>query len=138
MRTYPNKHSHIFLGLLVVQLLFAGCSDSFLKPEPKSFFTGQNVFVNKQGYDAAMITLRKNLSLEQTGQKNFLAHQWMASEAGAPYLPGSTDWRLLTPTVEGHQKFVSQINDMFIIVKNANTIISRIDNIEWEKEEDKN
>ena len=128
----------LFSALIIIQIFIAGCSSDFLKPEPKSFFTGDNVFVNKQGYDAALITLRKNLSLEQTGQKNFLAHQWMASEAGAPYLPGSTDWRLLTPTVEGHQKFVSQINDMFVIVKNANTIISRIDNIQWESEQDRN
>ncbi|WP_293933476.1 RagB/SusD family nutrient uptake outer membrane protein [Sphingobacterium sp. UBA6645] len=139
MRTYKHlKQRNIAIFMMLVQLLLIGCSDDFLKPKPKSFFTGQNVFVNKQGYDAALITLRKNLRMEQTGQKNFLAHQWMASEAGSPYLPGSTDWRLLTPTVEGHQKFVSQINEMFVIVKNANTIISRIDNIEWEKESDRN
>ena len=88
MRTYKHlKQRNIAIFMMLVQILLIGCSDDFLKPKPKSFFTGQNVFVNKQGYDAALITLRKNLSMEQTGQKNFLAHQWMASEAGSPYLP---------------------------------------------------
>ncbi len=45
---------------------------------------------------------------------------------------------MLTPTSETNQRFVSQINDIFVVVKNANTVISRIDNIVWKDEAARN
>ncbi len=123
-------------GLMI--LLVLSCSESFLTPEPRSFFSPENVFSSPAGYRSALVTLRKDLAREQTGQKNFMAHQTMASEGGIPWLTGSEDWRLLTPTTEANQRFVSQINDIFIIVKNANTVISRIDEIEWTDEAARN
>lgn len=122
-----------FLGFLTIS-----CGTDFLKPEPRSFFSPENVFLNPAGYDAALATLRKDLTREQTSQKNFMAHQTMGSELGAPNVAGNADWRLLTPTSEASQRFVSQINDIFIIIKNANTIISRIDNIVWNDEKKRN
>ncbi len=116
--------------------LITSCSKSFLAPEPLSFFTPENVFVDPQGYRSLLITMRKDLSREQTGQKNFLAHQWAASEAGVPWL--QMDFTRLTPNSDTYQQFVNQINDIFEMVRNANTIISRIDAIEWTDENDRN
>src|SRR5690606_39650935 len=67
---------------------------------------------------------------------NFMAHQWAASEAGVPWL--QMDFTALTPNSDRYQQFVVQINDIFQMVKNANTIISRIDAIEWSSEADRN
>ncbi|QNL52481.1 RagB/SusD family nutrient uptake outer membrane protein [Olivibacter sp. SDN3] len=117
-------------------VLIGACSKRFLEPEPLSFFTPENVFVDPSGYQALLITMRKDLSREQTGQKNFLAHQWASSEAGVPWL--QMDFTRLTPNSDAYQEFVSQINDIFEMVRNANTIISRIDEIEWESESDRN
>lgn len=116
--------------------VMVSCSDSFLEPEPLSFFTPENLFVNKAGYNSMLIKMRKDLNREQTGQKNFMAHQWAASEAGIPWL--QMDFRALTPNSDMYQQFIIQINDIFQMVKNANTVISRIDNITWDNEADKN
>lgn len=125
-----------FLLIYTLLVLTGACSKSFLEPEPLSFFTPENVFVDKQGYQALLITMRKDLAREQTGQKNFLAHQWAASEAGVPWL--QMDFTRLTPNSDTYQEFVNQINDIFEMVRNANTIISRIDDIEWASETDRN
>jgi len=116
--------------------LMFSCSEKFLEPRPESFFTPENIFVNEGGYQSLLITMRKDLTREQTAQKNFMAHQWAASEAGVPWL--QMDYRALTPNSDQYQQFVNQINDIFQMVKNANTIISRIDEIKWSSEENRN
>lgn len=129
-----NKLFKIAVTFLI--LVSLSCSRSFLEPEPLSFFTPENVFVNEEGFESQLITLRKDLNREHTGQKNFIAHQWAASEAGVPWL--QMDFTRLTPNTDTYQQFVNQINDIFTMVRNANTIISRIDDIEWSDEEIKN
>ncbi|RIH63753.1 RagB/SusD family nutrient uptake outer membrane protein [Mariniphaga sediminis] len=126
---------NIVFSLLLI-LISISCSDDFLKPEPLSFYSPENIFVNREGFESLLITLRKDLRQENTEQKNFLAHQYAASEIGVPWL--QMDFRQLTPTTDQYQQFVNQINTIFSIVKNSNTIISRIDNIEWENESDRN
>lgn len=121
---------------IIAVLLYMSCSKSFLEPKPQSFFTPENVFVNKEGYETLLITMRKDLNREHTGQKNFLAHQWAASEAGIPWL--QMDFTRLTPNTDAYQQFVNQINDIFEMVRNANTIISRIDDIEWSDASERN
>lgn len=124
--------------LLLILQLFTSCSEDFLKPEPLSFLSPDGVLINQQGFDAVLISLRKDLSAEFIGQKNLIAHQFMTSEIGVPWL--QLDYRQLTPTSDQYQQFVNQINTIFAIVKNANVIISRIDNenITWTNEEEKN
>ncbi len=133
MKTINKLYSVLTLG---VALTVSSCSEKFLEPKPQSFFTPENIFVNKEGYQSLIVTMRKDLNREQTGQKNFMAHQWAASEAGVPWL--QLDFRALTPNSDQYQQFVNQINDIFQMVKNANTIISRIDNIKWDNEKDRN
>lgn len=127
----------ISLLLIPGLLIFIGsCSEDFLEPKPQSFFTSENIFVDKAGFEAILVTMRKDLTREQTAQKNFLAHQWAASEAGVPWL--QMDYTNLTPNSDRYQQFVTQINDIFEMVKNANVAISRIEEIEWEEESEKN
>ncbi len=129
---FPSLKAALLCGALMLQ----SCSKDFLEPEPLSFFTPENVFVNKDGYEALLVTMRKDLTREQTAQKNFMAHQSAASESGVPWL--QMDFTMLTPNSDNYQQFVKQINDIFAMVKNANTIISRIDNITWSSEQDRN
>ena len=126
----------IILFTIIFILGILSCSEDFLKPEPLSIYSPENVFTEKSGFEALLVTLRMDMREEHTGQKNFLAHQFMASEIGAPWL--QLDFRQLTPTTDQYQKFVDQINTIFRMVKDANTIISRIDNTEWQNEQDRN
>jgi len=132
------KHNFIFpLLITVFGLTTMFCSKQYLEPDPLSFYSPDNVFIDMDGFESLLITLRKDLNRENTEQKNFIAHQFAASEIGIAWLYRG-DFRQITPTTDQYQQFVNQINTIFSIIKNANTIISRIDNIEWENEEDKN
>ncbi|WP_375583044.1 hypothetical protein [Cyclobacterium xiamenense] len=107
MKRYIN--SLFILPLLVLSTV--ACNEDFLEPQPLSFFTTENVFVDRAGFEALLVTMRKDLTREQTAQKNFMAHQWAASEAGVPWL--QMDFTALTPNSDRYQQFVTQINDIF-------------------------
>lgn len=124
------------ITLLIGLAVQISCTEDFLEPKPQSFFTPENVFVDRAGFEALLITMRKDLTREQTAQKNFMAHQWAASEAGVPWL--QMDFTNLTPNSDRYQQFVVQINDIFEMVKNANVAVSRIDDLEWEGETERN
>ncbi|SHE74766.1 Starch-binding associating with outer membrane [Fodinibius roseus] len=120
-----------------VLLIFMGsCSENFLQPEPKSFFAPENVFLDRSGLEATLVTMKKNLLSEHAGQKDNISHQFHASETGSPLL--QMDYTNLTPSTDRYQQFVNQLNNMFNYVKDANTVITRIDDIEWEDEQSRN
>ncbi|WP_163379950.1 RagB/SusD family nutrient uptake outer membrane protein [Cyclobacterium sp. SYSU L10401] len=131
-----KRHIKLVFILPMLYLVMAACNEDFLEPQPLSFFTTENVFVDRAGYEAVLVTMRKDLTREQTAQKNFMAHQWAASEAGVPWL--QMDFTALTPNSDRYQQFVTQINDIFEMVKNANVVITRIDDLEWVDEADRN
>jgi hypothetical protein len=131
-----KRYIKLAFVLPLLFLVMAACNEDFLDPKPLSFFTTENVFVDRAGYEAVLVTMRKDLTREQTAQKNFMAHQWAASEAGVPWL--QMDFTTLTPNSDRYQRFVIQINDIFEMVKNANVVISRIDDLEWNSQDDRN
>lgn len=131
-----KRYIKLAFVLPLLFLVMAACNEDFLEPKPLSFFTTENVFVDRAGYEAVLVTMRKDLTREQTAQKNFMAHQWAASEAGVPWL--QMDFTTLTPNSDRYQRFVIQINDIFEMVKNANVVISRIDDLEWNSQDDRN
>lgn len=116
----------LILGLAV---FMTSCDDNFLAPEPQSFFAPENVFQNPAGYEAQVVTMRKNLTSENTGNRANMMHEWAMSESGVPLV--QLDSRDLTPSTDRYQNFVGMINDMYTFIKDANVAISRIDDIEW-------
>ncbi len=123
---------------LVWMLIFGtySCSEDFLKPEPLSFFAPENIYVDKAGFEAVLVNMRKALVFEVTESRHLMHQQWNTTEAAAAFV--QLDFTQLTPNSDRYSKFVSQINDMYEFIKNANTVISRIDNIEWDSQEDRN
>src|SRR5687768_15419121 len=63
--------------------LLSGCSKEWLKPEPLSFYAPENLLVDKKGYEAFMITLRKNLRNTAYGELNTIVSEGVFSELGA-------------------------------------------------------
>lgn len=121
--------------IIAVILISSSCSEEFLEPKPKSFFAPENIFVDKTGFESLLVTMRKNLVSEVSGYKHFISHQVAASELGAPLL--QFDFYNLTPSTDRYQQFVNQINTIYRFVKDANVAISRIDDIEWASQEER-
>ncbi len=129
-----------YLKILIVSagvlLLQSSCSEDWLEPKPHSFYTPENVFVDKAGFEALLITMRKNLRTEYTGSMNFTVSEFAASDLAVPLT--QLDFFNLTPNTSRYYKFLSLFTDAYVVIRNANVLISRIDQVEWEKEEDRN
>ncbi|MEX2402894.1 MAG: RagB/SusD family nutrient uptake outer membrane protein [Balneolales bacterium] len=124
------------LILTIFMACAVSCSDTFLEPEPLSFFAPENVYLDQGGMSALLSTMKKNLLSEHNGATDNMSHQWIASEAGSPLL--ALDYFNLSPNTDRYQQFVNQINNMFVYVKDANSVITRIDDIEWDHEDTRN
>ena len=122
------------IGMLIFSTI--SCSDDFLEPEPLSFFAPENIYVDKAGFEALLVNMRKSLVDENTGNRDLMHHQWNTTEVAVPFV--QLDMTQLTPNSDRYSKYVNQINTMYEFIKNANVAISRIDNIEWENQEDRN
>lgn len=131
----------IFLTFVTgVLLLMAACSENFLTPEPRSFFAPENVYVDRAGFEALLVTMQRDLVSEATGQHNPFAVQWKASEAAVSAYNQDFN-QLLLPSGQsgwGGGSWVLPINNWFEYIKNANVVISRIDDIEWEDQQARN
>lgn len=126
---------------LALLVSLSACSDSFLEPEPQSFFSPETVYTDRAGFEALLVTLRRNLAHAEFygGRGNaFNIGQWHESEAGIGIWLMDRD--VLTPSGEGRVAYYQQVSmlpDVYEYVKDANTIIDRIDDIEWESEDDR-
>ncbi len=62
------KRKNIITWILTVSLLFQfSCSEDFLKPEPLSFLSPDNVYINRAGFESALASMRKNLIMDSHG-----------------------------------------------------------------------
>ena len=58
---------NMFLSVTTGLLLLNGCSDSWLEPKPLSFYTPENVYVNAEGFDAALAACERYMRDEFNG-----------------------------------------------------------------------
>lgn len=130
--------NYISLILILLGLIFTltSCSDDWLKPKPKSFFTPDNVYNEAEGFESILITLRKNLKREHTGNYNWISVEFAVSDLGSPW--SQLDFYNLTPSSSRYYPYLTIFTDMYEFVKNANIVVSRIDNIEWDSQEERN
>jgi hypothetical protein len=120
------------LSLLVV----SSCSKDRLKPEPLSFFTPENVFIDEAGFEAGLVTCRKQMNAENHGDLSFIANETSFSDLALPLR--QSDWRKITPSSAIREPVLTFFNSAYGFIKNANTVISRIDDIEWSSENIRN
>ncbi len=115
---------------------FFSCNEDYLKPKPLSFFAPENIFVNEAGFKSVLISMRKNLINEFTGSRGIMHHQYNTTEIAVAHV--QLDFNQLLPGSDRYSQFVSQINKMYEWIKDANVVITRIDNIEWKDQEIRN
>ncbi|MBM1106538.1 RagB/SusD family nutrient uptake outer membrane protein [Aurantibacter crassamenti] len=121
---------------LVMLVMITSCSKDWLDPQPKSFFSPENVYVDKDGFESMLFTLRKALKSENTGYLNSIAAEYSASDLASPW--SQLDFHKLTPNQSQYYPFLDFFTETFGHIKNANVAISRIDDIEWVNQEDRN
>src|SRR5690625_2024488 len=91
------KNFKISVIILLTNLVFISCSKNRLKPEPLSFFTPQNVFVDFNGFDAALTECRKDLNSFYEGEKdNYESYEVMFSDLAIALR--EADYRKITPS----------------------------------------
>jgi hypothetical protein len=124
------------IALILVSLLQVSCNKSWLKPEPLSVLTPENVYVDPAGFQSGLVTLRKNLKNEAYGGRNQFAQEVAASDLAI--VTFQLDFTKLTPNSDKFWKFLTLFNTSYSCIKDANVLISRIDDIKWASDKEKN
>ncbi|MBC8603873.1 RagB/SusD family nutrient uptake outer membrane protein [Parabacteroides acidifaciens] len=119
------------------------CGDDFLEIKPLSIFTPESVYTDKAGFEGVLVNLRKNLRPDFYGQGGGLACELIASDLAisankqqdavhnfdTQVIPTGTG-----STYDFHEIWTRAYNQ----VRNANVILSRINNGKFDSEEIKN
>jgi len=122
--------------LIITILLAVSCSEDRLQPEALSFYTSDNLYTDATGLESILLSLRKDLNKECMGNRNYICNENAASDLGVPMV--QLDFYKLTPNSDRYFKYLSMFTEMYGEIKNANTVISRIDGVEWADEATKN
>ena len=124
------------LIVTIFLLIQTSCSEEWLKPDPLSFYAPENVFLNKAGYVSALITLRKDLKYECYGNRHPFSAEWAYSDLACATV--QADFRKNTPSGSAFFPLLRYFENVYEFIKNANVVVSRIDDIEWDSDEDRN
>lgn len=119
-------------------LFLASCSKSWLKPDPLSFYTPGNVFVDKQGFESALVTCKKVMNAENHGlapDANYISAEFQYSDLAVELR--QSDFTQNTPNTSLRAPILTLFLNAYGYIKNANTIITRIDDIKWDNQGDR-
>ncbi len=127
--------------LLIIVIIISSCTDSdWLDPKPLSFYAPENVYVNEEGFDALLITMRKDIKSEHYHGRSPMVNEYAMSDIGVPGAQSNRvvkDFpRVLTPAGDGgvHNFHNRLFNLAYNSIRSANVLISRVDNVEWKDE----
>ena len=133
------KKINIIIATFLLTLTTLSCSKSWLNPEPLSFYTPENVYQDPQGLAALAVTLKRDLKLEThnmgKGLHNLIM-EFAASDLGSPW--SQLDFYKLTPNNDVYYNFTDMFNFIYESVKNCNVLISKVESVEFQNEEEKN
>ena len=122
--------------LIIISFCIAGllsqmsCSEDWLKPKPLSFFAPENVYVNEAGFEALLVTMRRDLKSETHGNMNYINAEWSYSDMAIAFTQPDYATQL-TPDVSKYYPYLTIFNQAYKNIRNANTLITRIDDIIW-------
>ena len=142
-----DKRTIALLALLVAApLLLVGCGETFLEPEPKSFFAPENTFTKKAGLQGTLNNLNVTLAREYYGSTPELATEYMYTDLAVPSESRSSRQpydveQEIIPTNVSQTHF--HVGDYWERAYNgityANIIISNINRVtDWTSEEERN
>ncbi|MCW0484550.1 RagB/SusD family nutrient uptake outer membrane protein [Gaoshiqia sediminis] len=127
-------------------VLLGSCSESFLEPQPLSFYAPENVLVDENGLQAvldnALIKLRDEYC---TDQAPFMVNMKYSDLAVDGSTDKATPWqdlnKQMTPDGQNNHFAYTRIgwywDESYRIIKDCNTVITRIDQAEFSSEASK-
>lgn len=142
-----HKRTIAPLALLVAApLLLVGCGETFLEPEPKSFFAPENTFTQKAGLQGVLNNLNVTLAREYYGASPELMTEYMYTDLAVPSESRSTVQpydvaQEIIPTNVSQDNY--HVGDYWERAYNgityANIIVSNIDQVtDWSSETERN
>lgn len=129
---------HVIIGTAILLGISGGCKESWLEPDPLSFFEPGNTFTTKEGLQAALTTCERNIRYTWYGDGAPIITELIFSEVA---VEGTTDKtgpaqdlnKLITPTAQLNSADANKIGwfwyEGYKGIKYANTVISRVGTI---------
>lgn len=132
------RNSYIKILLIGIALVFTGCEEDWLEPEPLSFYSPENAFNSPDGLDAAL--LRNRLGIRQDYEGNYWLHinsEYVWTDVGMQGADNSAHPHdAVTQLIPAGNPgtFVSQWywDHAYQMIQIANLVINRIDQPEYE------
>lgn len=128
--------------LIVAALAGAGCDESFLEPQPKSFLSPENVLTEKAGMEGLTVNLNEMLRTEYYQPfLQLILTEYFFTDIG---ISSSPSWphdmtTQITPTGDGAADTRGYWSHGYEAISGANQLISNIDNVaDWSSEAEKN
>jgi hypothetical protein len=114
--------------LIIISFIGSSCSEDWLDPDPKSFFSPENTLVDKAGMDAVIVIMNQDLREEYTQpENNHIFGEWNYSDftvQGAPPANALHNLELqMTPNSNEDSECRAYWNIAFGSIKNANLIL---------------
>jgi len=132
--------------LSLISIILAGCGESFLSPEPKSFFAPENTFNKKAGLQGVLNNLNLTIAREYYGSNAEIMSEYLFTDVGLPSESRSSvqpyDQSVdITPTNTSLPNW--HVGDYWDRAYNgigyANIVISNINNVkDWNSTEGRN
>ena len=119
------------------------CGDDFLKINPLSIYTPESIYVDANGFNGVLVTLRKNLRVDFYGQGGGMACEIISSELAISANKQQDaihnfDTQVIPTGTGGTYDFHEIWTRGYNQVRNANVILSRIDQGVFDSESAKN
>ncbi|HLR32339.1 MAG TPA: RagB/SusD family nutrient uptake outer membrane protein [Fodinibius sp.] len=121
----------IFIVILSTGFVIS-CGDDFLSPDPLSDYTPQNVYIDEEGFETILVRLRQELQRENTGNRHYLSTEFIASDLAVATF--QADFTRNTPSNSQFFPFLDMFEEVYELIKDANVLISRIDDIDMDQE----
>lgn len=134
------------LSIILIILTAGSCSESFLSPQPLSFYAPENVLVDQKGLQAVLDNALSQLRVEYcTDQAPFLVNVKYSdvgvdgtTNRNAPWQDLNNQMHPDGNTPDAYTAIPWYWDDSYKIIKDCNTVITRIDNAEFTSEAAKN
>ena len=143
------KHTIKILSIIALLVGAQGCKKDWLKPEPLSFFSPSNAYIDASGLRAALVACARNARIEYYGDNPPILTEMVFSEVT---VEGTTDKSgpaqdlnlLINPDAAArfddadHARLQFYWREGYKGIKYANTVITRIDDAQFTSEAERN